>query len=233
MRSAFTLAEVLITLGIIGVVAALTLPTVINNIQNRELETALKKSYSVLQNAVNQANYDSGEVIKPSNSTSGSLIHKIKPYLRVAENCGTAKCESQWGTSEDGEKVFNYSDRYQTYNNATKMRNNLLDDGQAILTDSMFIMVECSETPAVQLLITVDVNGLNKRPNRWGHDLFTFQITNEGKFLPAGAPGTGAAGANYANKENYCSKTSTSSQTGLGCTYWALTDKNYWKNLPR
>ena len=47
-KSGFTLAEVLITLGIIGVVAAMTLPTVLNNIQNKQLETALKKSYSLL-----------------------------------------------------------------------------------------------------------------------------------------------------------------------------------------
>ena len=45
-KIAFTLAEVLITLGIIGVVAALTLPTVINNVHHKELETALKKQYS-------------------------------------------------------------------------------------------------------------------------------------------------------------------------------------------
>ncbi|MFQ8625733.1 MAG: type II secretion system protein [Candidatus Gastranaerophilaceae bacterium] len=39
----FTLAEVLITLGIIGVVAALTLPAVITNTQNKERQEALKK----------------------------------------------------------------------------------------------------------------------------------------------------------------------------------------------
>ena len=46
--TAFTLAEVLITLGIIGVVAAMTLPTLINNAQNKQLEVAFKKSYSAL-----------------------------------------------------------------------------------------------------------------------------------------------------------------------------------------
>ena len=38
-KCAFTLAEVLITLGIIGVVAALTLPSVINNFREKQLET--------------------------------------------------------------------------------------------------------------------------------------------------------------------------------------------------
>ncbi|MBO8430376.1 type II secretion system protein, partial [Spirochaetes bacterium] len=48
MKAAFTLAEVLITLGIIGVVAAMTLPSVINKTRNKELHTAFLKTYSEL-----------------------------------------------------------------------------------------------------------------------------------------------------------------------------------------
>ncbi len=51
-RTAFTLAEVLITLGIIGIVAAMTMPSLINTTQKKELETAFKKQYSVLQQAI-------------------------------------------------------------------------------------------------------------------------------------------------------------------------------------
>ena len=47
---AFTLAEVLITLGIIGVVAALTLPTLISNYKKQTYITGLQKAYSVLNN---------------------------------------------------------------------------------------------------------------------------------------------------------------------------------------
>lgn len=47
-KYAFTLAEVLITLGIIGIVAAMTLPTLVQNHKNAELQTGLKKAYSVL-----------------------------------------------------------------------------------------------------------------------------------------------------------------------------------------
>ena len=44
-KSAFTLAEVLITLGIIGMVAAMTLPALMNDKQNKELQTQFKKTY--------------------------------------------------------------------------------------------------------------------------------------------------------------------------------------------
>ncbi len=49
----FTMAEVLITLGIIGVVAAMTLPSLINNNRNKALEAAFKKNYSVIEQALN------------------------------------------------------------------------------------------------------------------------------------------------------------------------------------
>ncbi len=51
-KQGFTLAEVLITLGIIGVVAAMTIPTLISNTNGAQFKTAYKKSLSVLNQAV-------------------------------------------------------------------------------------------------------------------------------------------------------------------------------------
>ena len=50
-KYAFTLAEVLITLGIIGIVAALTLPSVVNNFRRKQLEVAFKRSSSIIMTA--------------------------------------------------------------------------------------------------------------------------------------------------------------------------------------
>lgn len=58
MQKGFTLAEVLITLGIIGIVAALTLPSMINNSNKKEFEALLKKQYSALQQAVLRVKYN-------------------------------------------------------------------------------------------------------------------------------------------------------------------------------
>lgn len=52
MRDGFTLAEVLITLGIIGVVAAMTMPTLMNQTQGAQYKAAFKKSLSALSQAV-------------------------------------------------------------------------------------------------------------------------------------------------------------------------------------
>ncbi len=60
-KIAFTLAEVLITLGIIGVVAAMTMPTLIQNHKNQVVETSLKKFYSVMNQAIVRAEVDYGD----------------------------------------------------------------------------------------------------------------------------------------------------------------------------
>ena len=62
MRKAFTLAEVLITLAIIGVVAALTLPTLIQKQQTKETSSRLKKFYSTIQQAIILSVNDNGPV---------------------------------------------------------------------------------------------------------------------------------------------------------------------------
>ena len=60
MKKGFTLAEVLITLGIVGVVASMTLPTLNNNVQKQTYEAGAKKAYNILSNAVSMYMVDQG-----------------------------------------------------------------------------------------------------------------------------------------------------------------------------
>lgn len=221
-KNGFTLAEVLITLGIIGIVAAMTLPVLVNQTQGKELETGLKKAYSVLQAAYNQMTYDEGQIVNVTNYPNNSFMTKFKKYFKVSKDCSNTSCE-QGTTDENG--INNVSNHYKTYNNY-KLSNGYLDDGQVFVSDGMFIMVE-NMRGGNNLFISVDVNGYNKRPNRWGHDLFTFQVMDNGKILPMGAEGT-----NF-KANTHCSPTSTGMTNGIGCTYSALTDKNYFKKLPK
>lgn len=59
---AFTLAEVLITLGIIGVVAAMTIPTLISKTQKKEAVTRLKGAYSQIAQAIRMSEADNGDI---------------------------------------------------------------------------------------------------------------------------------------------------------------------------
>ncbi|MBS6602578.1 MAG: type II secretion system protein [Brachyspira sp.] len=233
-KHAFTLAEVLITLGIIGIVAAMTLPSLVNKAKYKELETALHKNYSILQQALQRAQLDTGEVVSPSNYQNirgnGRAPFKdlLIKYIINAKDCGVGS--DQNSCVENGELTGNENATkfYRNYNNKNDISYYYLDDGQFITTDGTLFLIENSatdNTTIVPIYITVDVNGLNKKPNRWGHDLFTFQLMNNGKLLPMGAEGT------YFEPEQYCSATNSGKLNGIACTYRALTDKNYWKEL--
>ncbi len=95
-RNAFTLAEVLITLGIIGVVAAMTMPTLLNSTQGAQYRTAYKKALSVLSQAVvlNVAldDYDLSQATATGDtgrgSTAASLYNLFNNRMNVARVCG-------------------------------------------------------------------------------------------------------------------------------------------------
>lgn len=224
-KTAFTLAEVLITLGIIGIVAALTLPTIINNTRGKELQSQLLKAYSVLRTAINKMNYDEGQVVNGTNYPAGTFMPVFRKYfISVNDMCKNSVCEN--ATVEDG--VWSYiSKTYKTYNNKDCYMSRF-DDGQVFINGGMLILVENADD---YISISVDVNGHNKKPNRWGHDVFSFEVLENGKLLPMGAPGT-TQGNDYGFSQ-YCSITSNTVYNGMACTYRALTDKDYFKNLPK
>ena len=90
VKGAFTLAEVLITLGIIGVVAAMTMPTLINSTQGAQYKTAYKKALSVMSQAVvmNIAleDYDLSQVVAGTNTKAGSTVGGAQSLYDLFKN---------------------------------------------------------------------------------------------------------------------------------------------------
>ena len=84
-RKGFTLAEVLVTLAIIGVVAALTIPTLITSTTNAKYQTSLKKQVSVLNQAMLTASVD-GLAPSATTTTGDSLADVFSPYLNVLKD---------------------------------------------------------------------------------------------------------------------------------------------------
>ena len=219
---AFTLAEVLITLGIIGIVAAMTLPALINNANNAQYKAQLQKAYSVIQQALMRLNTDQGFIATQESYDIHKFAPAIKKYLVQGKDCGMEDCKGN-GTDDDWGLLL--SNIYITYN-GNKGYNANFDEGQSILANGMFIMIDNDGLNPI--CISVDINGYYKRPNRFGYDVFMFQIDNKtGKLLPMGMDGT-----RYPYSQ-FCSTTSTSNRNGLGCTIKAITDPNYFRNLPK
>ena len=90
------------------------------------------------------------------------------------------------------------------------------DDGQFVLNDGTLVLLQNEN--GLRVMISVDVNGFGKGPNRLGRDLFMFQLTDDGELLPMGAKGSNY----YSVNDSYCSDTSTSNMNGAGCTYKML-----------
>ncbi len=83
-KPAFTLAEVLITLGIIGVVASMTIPTLVTNISNRQFETGAKKTESTLIQALMMMKANDALV---GLGTTENFVGELQNYLKISKVC--------------------------------------------------------------------------------------------------------------------------------------------------
>lgn len=169
---AFTLAEVLITLGIIGVVASLTIPTLMQNVQDNAFHNAWKKSYSIIAQAqqyvLNDNNFTYKNLCGDFNDTC--FRDNFSKYLKIVKSCdGNASLGDCWAnpsvTSENFPSV-------------------VLSDGVALMF--RYEKSDCNYIEEVAPRcgwIRVDVNGA-KGPNSFGKDIFTIRVLSD-RITPA------------------------------------------------
>jgi prepilin-type N-terminal cleavage/methylation domain-containing protein len=115
-KNAFTLAETLIAIGIIGVVSALTIPTLIKNYQKRVIEVNLKKTYAEIQNVIKQSEADNGSFegwdysLSHAYGNGGFVNTYFQPYMHL-EPCRN-NCIIKSGL--DGSRAWPYGTPYYT-----------------------------------------------------------------------------------------------------------------------
>ena len=202
----FTLAEVLITLGIIGVVAALTAPALVQNAGSAQIGPKLAKAVSTLElanqnmltenSASSMASFidtlDSGE---NANSISRSLHYmqdELPKYMKITFYAGSKRATYQQEIMDyHGEKTLK------------DMRNGIITGGtnfynafgrMGISKDGILygVLVNNTSTPAEKPshmrrvgYVVIDINGFSE-PNRMGRDVFAFIMLNDGSLKPVG-----------------------------------------------
>lgn len=166
IKKGFTLAEVLITLGIIGVVAAMTMPSLVANYEKKRTATAVKKAYSELSQALKLAEVDYGDMEYWDWPESDDLDNNrkfidryITPYYKGITNLKDGNKEAEWGGGISDTAI-----------------NFVASNG------TIFSMKPIAFRRTTYIL--ADVNGF-KKPNKMGTDMFYFDAI-DGKLLPDG-----------------------------------------------
>ncbi len=117
--NAFTLAEVLITLGIIGVVAAMTMPTLMNSTNGAQYKTAYKKALSVLSQAVvlNVAldDYDLSQATSTATGTNDASLYNL--FYNRMNVVKTATTGTGWTATNNDKAKFGQADNYTLFFN--------------------------------------------------------------------------------------------------------------------
>ena len=187
MKKGFTLAEVLITLGVIGVVAALTLPNLLQNHQKKVFVTQLQRTVNLISNSAtalqgdnNAASLADSYLVAVNNDYKNAQGKFMNTYFKVARDCGTdnkGACLGDTYYSLDRSKSYNLNDDLDsdfycvTINTGATvcmdgMRSDDTDGSGAIDSHGYSVVV-------------VDVNGPSG-PNTNGRDLFEFSLFSSG-----------------------------------------------------
>ena len=183
----FTLAEVLFTILIIGVVASMTIPPLMNNTQNAEFKSAWKKDFSVLSQA-------SLQYLQENQTFLGATDYAnlLQPYLKVAQYCPThSSTEGCWVPSGSNHylKTTFGSTIAGTPDNSTNKdlglaQGLILNDGTTLATYSQW-SPNCALAGNVCGWVIVDVNGF-KAPNTVGRDVYGIFVLPD-KVVPMGS----------------------------------------------
>ena len=169
---AFTLAETLIVIGIIGVVAALTLPNLNHATGDKEKVTKVKKIYSALTDAVDRAQVIYGGMdtwfkdLSTYEERNERLAKRITEFMKVSKDCGFDEgCFSSAPLlCFDGEI---YADNYVS---------SIQEQSAYMVTLADGISIKFGGGGDSNIKIGVDIDGPNKGKNQMGNDIFDFTV---------------------------------------------------------
>ena len=221
IKRGFTLTEVLVTLAIIGVISALTLPTFVSNAENKANAAKLSSLITDVQTAftsmlTSEAVLDMEETEFAQQATLNDRTGRLSKYLKLAGNSNNMA--TFYGTDTIVNKGYTTADN-PTFDDIYKVKNgallfysmNSLSRPSANVED-----LGGSVTDAIGY-ISIDVNG-GAKPNIWGRDVFHFVLGTDGALYPAG-------GLNYAILVNGdTTKLPCESSNSRGCTAKLIED---------
>lgn len=229
---AFTLAEVLITLGVIGVVAAMTMPVVIAKYRERCFVVAAKKNYSVLSNALYKWNADNGSIGDPtffwlSNDSDYSAIQSLAKQLNAVKVCDTSELSKCGGVYT----VLQYK-KMNNGNGDTAQETWVSWNPRAVLADGTFIVMsrEAAKTGSCEVVQWQNVkeNGYlvpdKDSPSGFKGFYYTNKVCGRIAFDTNGAKGPNQIGVDVFELAYYSNGQIGSSADGWGNINYVITN---------
>ena len=199
-KKAFTLAEVLITLTIIGVIAALTIPNLMQSYKKHQVEVGVKEAYSILSNAIKMSEAENGPAKEWDYTLSQTEFPKkyIYPYLQVVKICenSNSKYFSPCLSGAQGTRYL-----FKTLKNETPSNSVYNSFGytksMAVLKNGMTVAVlrsgydgaGCDNT--IRFIVDIDGNGTGGRI--LGKDVFLYSLFPFPHKICSGVNGKGDA----------------------------------------
>lgn len=178
----FTLAEVLITLTIIGVVAALTLPSLSTNVARSQIGPGLAKAINTLENT-NRTIMGENETTNLSSVCGANYVTGCLREALTGSSAANVEYAGASGFSSGESNVsFQTKDGIAFYQVTAAFNNNSADETSGLYT--------LNNNPANQYagkayIVAIDING-TKNPNTAGQDLFFVYVDNNGTVIPVG-----------------------------------------------
>lgn len=190
---AFTLAEVLITLGIIGIVVALTLPSLISRYKKKYVVNNLKTAYSILNQAILESSAENGDYHYWDFTNTVKFAETyIVPYLKTVKVCGTAISQTYKYNSGCFKIMEDGNDGWLQLNNSYSYAGGFGPTYyyKMLLVNSISVGILCRDKSVASII--VDIDGPEKGKSKLGDDVFYFQILNgnqiSGWFIAKGSP---------------------------------------------
>ncbi len=225
---AFTLAEALLTLGVIGIVASMTLPTLIQSSQKKHYAAKAIKSYSVISQATIMMMAENEGNLVGYFADTDDMIAKYKTKLRLVKECpaGDDGCWPSGTTVLHSDNYVNNNPNYYSSNFATAV-------GVNGITYAFRLNSSNCDHSSVQRngenlqcgYITFNANG-EQPPNKYGMDTFNVSITKYGA-EPRGASGHCDGGSNPLSHSDYCNSLGGQDEwNGASCLAKIIGDGN-------